>query len=159
MRYKHLVVTCLLLVLSVGCDNSGTAMKTEKHNELGMLPKLLSLPRQPLSVKWTIEESTDRGSLRALLQFSAADKTFILNNSPEFEIKTNDRLDAELFDSWLPEEARAEIETQRQGDEYELLGVVPLQPDLFTQNEMSPYVNGSVTPLGDGYVLVWLYAM
>jgi hypothetical protein len=42
---------------------------------------------------------------------------------------------------------------------YELSGVMALKPDLFTRTDLSPYVNGSVTPLSGGYILVSLYAL
>lgn len=109
-----------------------------------------------------VDESSERstGSLRALLEYSAADKAAILENSPGFDSKSNDRVNAEFYDTWLPESAKENIHTQAVGDDmYELSGIIPLRADLFTNAELSPYVNGSITPLSGGYILVSLYAM
>lgn len=161
MQCKYLVF--ILLILS-GCDSSVSTtepMNITVHEELGILPKLISLPKQPLSVKWQVDESskTNTGSLRALLEFSSEDKASILENSPEFDSKSNDRINAEFYDTWLPDSAKANIQTQAVGDMYELSGIMPLKADLFTSAELSPYVNGSITPLSGGYILISLYAM
>lgn len=161
MPYKYLVF--ILLILS-GCDNTVSTtepMKLTSHDEIGILPKLISLPKEPLSVKWQVDESSENntGSLRALLEFSAKDKATILENSPEFDSKSNDRINAEFYDTWLPDSAKANIKTQPVDDMYELSGIMSLRADLFSKAELSPYVNGSITPLSGGYILVSLYAM
>lgn len=108
-----------------------------------------------------VDESSERstGSLRALLEYSAADKAAILENSPGFDSKSNDRINAEFYDTWLPDSAKANIKTQPVDDMYELSGIMSLRADLFSKAELSPYVNGSITPLSGGYILVSLYAM
>jgi len=47
-------------------------MLKEIHTEIGLLNKLISLPAEPLSVQWDIDESKQslNGSIRALLEFS-----------------------------------------------------------------------------------------
>ncbi len=132
----------------------------EIHHEMGNLPKLMSIPGKVLSVKWQVDESRmNAGSLFALLEFSDEDKTKIVNDSEKYEIQSNARLDIEFFDTWIPEQARQGIKLTISGTDYELQGVVPVQPNLFTQAELSPYVNGRVYPLAGGFVLVYLYSM
>jgi hypothetical protein len=151
----------LCVLLFSGCDNTAEPTRPIVHDELGILPKLISLPKQPISVKWQLDESPEKntGSLRALLEFSPQDKVFILENSPKFDSKQNDRISIELFDAWLPERAKDSIEARLVDGMYELSGVMALKPDLFTRTDLSPYVNGSVTPLSGGYILVSLYAL
>jgi hypothetical protein len=161
MRYLNLVF--LLMMLS-GCDNTVSTIEPKNivvHNELGILPKLISLPKQPLSVKWQVDESRERntGSLRALLEFSVKDKASIMENSPPFDIESNDRINAEFYDTWLPDTAKVNIKTEMVGEMYELSGITAHQADLFTKTDLSAYVNGSITPLSGGYILVSLYSM
>lgn len=161
MPHKYLVFVLLILT---GCDSVVSTIDSvniNTHDELDILPKLISLPKQPLSVKWQIDESSERntGSLRALLEFSATDKAAILANSPEFDSKSNDRINAEFYDTWLPDSAKTNIQKQVVDDVYELSGVMPRRADLFTNAELSPYVNGSITPLSGGYILISLYAI
>jgi hypothetical protein len=161
MPYWFLAFCVLLLS---GCDNTVSTpepMSPVVHDELGILPKLISLPKQPISVKWQVDESPEQntGSLRALLEFSPQDKLSIIESSPEFDSKEDDRISAELFNVWLPESAKANIKTRAVEDMYELSGIMALKPDLFTRTDLSPYVNGSITPLSGGYILVSLYAL
>jgi hypothetical protein len=162
MPYWYLVF--FIIFMLSGCDNTVSTtepMNITVYDELGILPKLISLPKQPLSVKWQVDESSERstGSLRALLEFSAPDKAYILENSPQFDSISNDRINAEFYDAWLPDSAKTSIKTQAVDDMYELSGIVALKADLFTKAELSPYVNGSITPLSGGYILVSLYAL
>jgi len=163
MNLKYvLLLTSLILI---GCDNKMPASSEQStiqiHTEVGILNKLISIPAEPLSVKWEINESKERGtgSLRALLEFNEQDKQDILQKSTEFENKTNDRIDAAFFDTWLPAESKEGIETELVSGSYLLKDTFALQPDLFTQTELSPYVNGSITPLSGGYILIALYSM
>ena len=141
--------------------SSAEQLNKEIHTEIGVLNKLISLPTEPLSVKWDIEESkqSGNGSIRALLEFSKQDKQSILNKSSGFDNKSNDRIDEVFFDTWLPAEAKDGIEVKKINGVYELVGVMALQPNLFTQTKLSPYVNGSITPLAGGFILVSLYSM
>jgi hypothetical protein len=155
-------VFCVLLFS--GCDNTVSTTEPTRpivHDELGILPKLISLPKQPISVKWQLDEHPEKntGNLLALLEFSPQNKIFIIENSPEFDSKQNDRLRVELFDAWLPERAKDGIEVRVVDGAYELSGVRGFKPDLFTRTDLSPYVNGCITPLSGGYILVSLYAM
>ncbi|MGD9170800.1 MAG: hypothetical protein PVI97_12170 [Candidatus Thiodiazotropha sp.] len=162
MLYWYLVFFSFLILS--GCDNTVStteSMNIAVYDELGILPKLISLPKQPLSVKWQVDESAERGtgSLRALLEFSASDKAYILENSPQFDSISNDRISAEFYDTWLPDRAKNGIKKQAVDNMYELSGIEALKADLFTKADLSPYVNGSVTPLSGGYILVSLYAL
>ena len=131
----------------------------EVHTEVGILNKLISIPAEPITVKWEINESKETGSLRALLKFKDEDKLHILKNSASFDKLENDTLDSESCEQWLPEDAKVGIETKKNGSAYTLIDVIAIQPNLFTQTELSPYVNGSITPLSGGYILVSLYSM
>lgn len=160
---KPTIILIALLSLA-GCDNKmnskSEAEKVTISYEMGLLPRLMSIPGKPVSVKWELDESRENaGNLVALLEYSTADKQNIITNSNKVENPSSDRIDAEFYDNWLPEEAKKGIETNKIEGVYELKGVIPLLPNLFTQTELSPYVNGSVTPLAGGYILVALYAM
>ena len=161
LKYSLLLLTLILF----GCDNkmpsSAEQLNKEVHTEIGILNKLISLPAEPLSVKWDIDESkqSGNGSIRALLEFSEKDKQNILDKSSAFDKKSNDRIDAVFFDTWLTVEAKEGIEVKKVNGVYELVGVMALKPNLFTQTKLSPYVNGSVTPLAGGFILVSLYSM
>jgi hypothetical protein len=155
------------VLLFSGCDNTVSTTEPTRpivHDELGILPKLISLPKQPISVKWQLDEYPEKntGNLQALLEFSPQNKIFIIENSPEFDSKQNAILRIELFDAWLPEHAKDSIEVRVVDGivgAYELSGVRGFKPDLFTRTDLSPYVNGYITPLSGGYILVSLYAM
>ena len=163
MNLKYILL--LMPLILIGCDNQMPASSEQSNNkiqtEIGILNKLISIPAEPLSVKWEINESKERGtgSLRALLEFSVQDKLDILKKSNAFDNKTNDRIDANFYDTWLPAESKESVRTELVSGSYELKDILALQPDLFTQTELSPYVNGSITPLSGGYILVSLYSM
>jgi len=131
------------------------------NNKPGLLPKLISLPKQPKTVLWQLEEAPgrDSGSLTALLSFDENDYRYIVDHSPKTEANTNQLMPPDFYKKWVPESLRNTIKTATNGDSLELLGIKSLQPELFTQAELSPYKNGSVTPLGNGCILVSLYSM
>ncbi len=141
--------------------SSTEQLNIEIHTEIGILNKLISLPAEPLSVKWDLDESSQKGtgSLRALLEFNEQDKKNIIDKSEAFDNKSDDRIETKFFDTWLPAKAKEGINIEKVTEAYVLIGVSVRQPNLFTQTELSPYVNGSVTPLNGGYVLVTLYSM
>lgn len=148
----------------MGCDQDmksemGTNIKM--NTELGMLPKLISLPKQPIKVLWQVDEEAgkDNGSLTALLLFKKADYEFVIANSPVTDGKVNDVMAVDFYEQWVPKELQSAINKETTEGGYELLDIKRRKPDLFTQAELSPFKNGSVTPLGQGYVLISLYAM
>jgi len=159
--FKYLTILSMLVCMT-GCDNKMNS-KSEKMNishDMGLLPKLMSIPGTPLSVKWQLDESRENsGSLEALLEYSVEDKKYILDNSNKFENPSPDRINAEFYDSWIPKNAKKDIEVNKLDNVYELKEVIPLLPNLFTQTELSPYVNGSITPLAGGYIFISLYSM
>lgn len=164
MRLKIFIFLWLIFLLN-GCDNdmnndNKATAKTE--TELGILPKLISLPKEPLKVKWEVsdQESTDAGSLVALLQYTISDYNSIIDGSQPFEANRYERMDSAFYENWVPQEIRKTINTLPiDNDMLELQNIIPLKPDLFTQTKLSPFVNGSITPLGDGFILVSLYSM
>lgn len=158
------LIFILLCLILTACDETSTPVEPERvftSTDRVLLAKFISLPRQPVSVKWEVVEIPARGtgSLTALLEFTAKDKRYITNNSKPFELQVNDRINAEFYDTWLPVVAKSDIKVSLQGDSYELHGVPSFQPDMFTNTALSPYVNGSITPLATGYILVSLYSM
>lgn len=68
-------------------------------------------------------------------------------------------MDAVFYETWLPAESKESLKTELVNGSYELKNILALQPGLFAQTELSPYVNGSITPLSGGYILVSLYSM
>lgn len=165
MSYCIKMYFLLLVLILIGCDNMNSSTNEsaniEIRTELGILPKLISLPRQPLSVKWEIRESKEKGTgyLRALLEFNPEDSQYIIENSKHFESQTNDRINVEFYEEWLPEKIKSDLSIMQEDKTYVLLGVKALQPNLFIQTKLSPYVNGSITPFTHGYILVSLYSM
>ena len=119
---------------------------------------MISLPREPIAAKWEVEENKQAGTLRALLRFSAADYDHIVRESETFDRRGNEILDASMFE-WIDAEAIRGVESKRDGSSVELLDVEPRRANLFSRAELSPYVNGKITPLADGFVLVAMYAM
>jgi hypothetical protein len=130
------------------------------EHELGVLPKLISLPRTPTWVKWQNDARAggQAGRLRVLLRFSPEDHAYVVEHSKLFERRGNELLDPVEF-AWIDEAAKVGIETAERRGRVELLGVEPRQANLFAEAELSPYVNGKLTPLPDGYIFVSMYAM
>lgn len=157
-----MVFVCIALM---GCDKMTEKNKSgtnEIQTELGDLPHLMSLPKQPVSVKWRLDEDSERGTgnLMALLKFEKSDYKYILDNSPSFENKMNAKMPIEFYDKWLPEEAKTGIQVKKYFENlYELIGIQGLEPKLFTKTPMSPYIHGDITPLRNEYVWVLLYSM
>ncbi|PCK07091.1 MAG: hypothetical protein COA42_16130 [Alteromonadaceae bacterium] len=59
----------------------------------------------------------------------------------------------------MPSQIRKDIElVNRDGALFQLGGIKELRPNVFTDPTKTPLVNGSIIPLGDGYVLVMLVA-
>ncbi len=152
------------LALFLGCNSPMN--KSEKrsadtliHTEVGNLSSLISLPSEPVSVRWQLEENTARstGKLRALVQFPESDAALIIERSPTFDRRDDDILKAEDH-AWLTDAALAGIEVVEEDMRYRLIGAEPRKPDLFTKTERSPYVSGKITPLANGFVFVVLTA-
>jgi len=165
IRLKLFVLLIALLIF--GCDEKMTVSTQQNtnlnqiHTDIGILNKLISLPKEPISVRWELDESPERdnGSLNVLLEFTNTDKKFILNNSDSFEKQQNDLINTVFYQNWLPEKSKKGIRTKAIKNNYELLNVIPLQPNLFNKTDLSPYVNGSITPLSNGFIFLSLYAM
>jgi hypothetical protein len=164
MKLHHYILVFIVGMGLMGCDQDmksemGTNIKM--NTELGMLPKLISLPKQPIKVLWQVDEEAgkDNGSLTALLLFKKADYEFVIANSPVTDGKVNDVMAVDFYEQWVPKELQSAINKETTEGGYELLDIKRRKPDLFTQAELSPFKNGSVTPLGQGYVLISLYAM
>jgi len=150
-RYLLIILLCTLFS---GCDvemNNETAIINKINTDLGILPKLMSLPKQPLHVKWEVneEDNKDNGTLVALLHYSADDYRYIMENSRALEANNNDRMPVEFYKKWVPIKLRDSIKVEEKDNTYELMGIKPLDPGLFRSTGPSPYVNGNVTPLGD----------
>jgi hypothetical protein len=162
-------MTILLIVASMlllGCDNmtENNMIKTESiHTEIGILPKLISLPRQPVSVKWRREQFHRDFLLLALLKFTESDYNYIIENSQTFEGKGNRFMAPETYDNWLPDDAKSGIIakplTAAGVTAYELIGITPLKANLFANRDLSSYIHGSITPLRNGYILIGLQTM
>ncbi|VAW60633.1 hypothetical protein MNBD_GAMMA09-2840 [hydrothermal vent metagenome] len=163
MLYK-LCLPVILILLS-GCESQVSTSSDQTtnriHYEIGLLKQLISIPASPLSVKWEINEAKEGGggSLNVLFEFSEQDKKIIIKGSENFEQNVDDRIESVFYTEWLPVETRKQIKTKQSDGVHILTGISALQPTLFTQAERSPYVNGSITPLSGGYILVSLYSM
>lgn len=171
---KHLVhITILIGVVALaGCEDKQAVSETSaeptpvvKHS-VEELDKLIRLPAEPKSVKWsrikTVRRSNDSG-LVAVFRFSPEDYEKIIEES---EKPNNVRGDAvvnrEFYEQWVPDEVKEKLgmELHQDGEAIILVGRPYLKPNLFVDlNGMSPYVHGKVYPLGMGYIAVGLYTM
>ncbi|MFC4258107.1 hypothetical protein ACFOZ5_03565 [Marinobacter lacisalsi] len=146
-----------------------------RHTTLGDLKKLIALPAQPDSVKWSTEPAvpstgnsrltvpgpTDYG-LTALLHFSQEDYEDIVRNSERVNEANDVVVNPEFYETWIPEDVKAELETEihADGESIILVGHPAYKPDLFVNREGgSPLIHGSIQPLGKGYIVVSLYMM
>lgn len=148
----------------LGCDNMAETNESENKEiqiELGILPKLMSLPKQPVSVKWRLTENLEQGTgyLVALLKFKESDYKYIVDNSPPFENKINAKILIEIYDKWLPDDAKTGINNKFNRELYELIGIFGLKPNLFNKTQLSPYIHGEIIPLNNGYIWVELSSM
>lgn len=163
MKTRTILVVLICIIL-LGCDNMAETNKSKNNEiqtELGILPKLISLPKQPVSVKWRLTENLERrtGYLVALLKFKESDYKYILDNSQSFENKINAKILIEIYDKWLPDDAKTCINVKFNGELYELIGIFGLKPNLFNKTQFSPYIHGEITPLDNGYICVVLASM
>jgi hypothetical protein len=164
-------LTTILLIfasmLLLGCDIMTESNKKKPegiHKEIGILPKLISLPRQPISVKWKRKQFHRDFLLIALLGFTESDYKYIIENSNPLESKVNRIISPEIYDKWLPDEAKSGItvkpfSTAAGATAYELFGIYSLHPNLFANPQLSSYIHGYITPLKKGYILVLLQTM
>ena len=157
------IVAALIIALP-GCENQMPNEKSptpEVNVELGALPKLITLPKGPTEVRWEVLERAQgqAATLRALLRFSEEDYAAIVADSEVYDQRGNARIDRDVYDAWIIDAAKAGIEAREKGSRYyELVGVEPRKANLFWNAELSPYVNGRITPLQDGYVFVSMQA-
>ncbi len=157
-----LIVVALLLALP-GCEDRMSdpqASSTQVNTELGTLPGLISLPKQPIEVRWEVIEQAqgEAGMLRVLLRYSEEDYAAVVEGSETFESKTNDRINPVIYDDWIIAPAKEGIEVVTKGRYYELVDVQPRKANLFWNAERSPYVDGRVSPLRNGYIYVAMRA-
>ena len=152
-----------------------TAPLEPRHTTLDDLKKLIALPAQPDSVKWSTEPAvpaTDNDRLTvpgpmdygvtALLHFSPKDFEDIVSNSERVNAANDVVVNPEFYDVWVPEDVKAELETitHADGESIILVGHPAYKPDLFVNREGgSPLIHGSIQPLGKGYIVVSLYTM
>lgn len=134
------------------------------QTEIGILSKLISLPRQPELVKWKIENKHGNDSaLLALLKFNEKDYEFIIKNSEPSKRTTNETWPIEFYDNWLPEDAKSGIKVkiveQVYGQGYEMIGIIRMEANLFANPKLSAYIHGAMTPLKNGYISVQLQTM
>jgi hypothetical protein len=153
-------------MLLMGCDDmtENNKIKPESiHTEIGILSKLISLPRQPVSVKWKTERYHQDSSLLALLKFKEVDYNYIVENSQTFGSKINRIMSPEIYDKWLPDDAKSGITVKPFSatgvTAYELIGITQLKANLFANRDLSPYLQGRITPLKNGYILISLSTM
>ncbi len=169
-------LTVLLIFASTllsGCDEmtelllsgdlSGTRNKHSKsfYTEIGILPQLISMPRQPVAAKWEIERYYQDDSLVALLKFTESDYKYVIENSMPYETIAEGKVSAEVYDQWLPDDAKSGITVkpfQSMGvSAYELIGINRQQANLFTDPKRSSFCDGFIIPLKNGYILAFLY--
>lgn len=140
-----------------------TTQEKEAHlttNESG-LSYLISLPKTPTGVKWQKPDPNNRenGHLVALLEFNQADYDYIVANSSNFERIQDARIPKALFTRWIDVPIASRLTIEESANVYTLKGVNALKPNLFTQNETSPFIHGSIIPLGSRTIFIVLSSM
>ena len=157
------IVAALLTALP-GCEDQmpNTKSSTPEVNvELGTLAKLITLPKQPTEVRWEVLERAQgqAATLRVLLRFSEEDYAAVVEASDVYDQRGNARIDKTVYDGWIIAAAKVGVDAREKGSRYyELIGVEPRQANLFWNAKLSPYVNGRITPLSDGYMFVSMQA-
>lgn len=164
MKARAVLYLIILFPMLTGCTepmNTTASDKTVINQELGLLPKLISLPKQPIAVRWQEPDPDDRerANLIALLTFTPQDYQEIIESSPKFDVIRDERLPEDMFNKWVGESVSDQLTTEKDNGVVILKGVHALKPDLFTKTDTSPFVNGSITPLGEGNLLVVLSSM
>lgn len=134
---------------------------SETRSELGALESLVSLPRKPETIRWENDDSKtgDNSSLIVLMHFSAEDYKFIIENSRKFEVQNDELVDKAFYERWLKERLPSTVQVTSQGDFVILQDIHAMEPNLFTQADLSPYIHGRMIPLGEGHVVLSLYTM
>ena len=165
-KYILGILVCFFLTLT-GCSNnmSDSAENAAKPpriiNEVGVLSKLISLPKRPKSVRWLEPDPNNKESaeLLALIEFSEADYAEIVKNSPPFDLVRDEKMPEAIFNEWIPAAIATMIETKQENGIVAMKGINALKPDLFTQAKASPFIHGTITPLGSGFIFIYLYTM
>ena len=143
-RLSLYMMMLLVNMLSTGCDkvlNPERVANATLNTELGMLPKLISLPKQPKHVLLASCGSgwENNSTLVALQTYSNADYDFIVKNSEATEAYSKDVMNADFYEKWMPEKLKPLIKAQQKDDSVELRGIKCLLPQLFTQADLSPF--------------------
>lgn len=156
--------TVLFLGLFIGgCDfleNDYVEREPEVYYELKHLPKMMSLPKQPLEIKWEqpVPNKFGQSSIVALMRFSPEDYDYIMENSDKFDIMDDNNLPITFFDKWVDKSIADKMTLIKTSDEYITKGYSRFQANLFTRIKGSPYVTGRVHPLASEHILVILTA-
>lgn len=168
MKYIFILLICSFIVWcqkeSIQID--AVDSKTPDNSpiivtELSTLPYLISLPKQPISVKWQKPgPDPERTFIVALFKFSPQDYNEIVAKSPNFDLIQDARIPKEFFNKWVDESISSQLDIEESDDGiYILKGVNDLKPDLFTQAPSSPFIHGDFTPLGNGFILLTLHTL
>lgn len=161
IKFLPLVFGLFLL----GCGGSSDFIEGEKTkadiqgNDLDILPELMNMPAQPVSVKWTITD--ERRGLMALFLYSHDDYEYILSHSKKWGSNGNKVLFStmafDIYDNWLPEKAKQNIDVIRFGDiAYKLMGIDSYDTDIYVAPAKSDYRNGKFIALSNNYIFLVL---
>ncbi len=106
----------------------------------------------------------DNVSNKSLLNYGiGCGKYGIIKNSEPSKRKTHEIWPIEIYDSWLPDDAKFGIEVkiveQAYGQGYEMIGIFRMEANLFANPEFSAYMHGGITPLKNGYISLELQTM
>lgn len=157
----------ILLSLLMGCadDNEGNTMETEeqiKGGDLSLLKKLIKLPDDAYEIKWEAKEDSSGGltSLSVFFRLPEVGYNTAVTNSIAFDTPIKDsQVSIQVVESWFPQELKSKFSTVQNGEAYILKDVETKSANDFVIGGMSPFVNGQLTLLGDGYLLLQMYTM
>lgn len=159
MRTTVPLLFFLVLLFLVGCEEVIQDATPSAHRELGILPKLIALPKPPVSVKWVVHEQPYKdgpvvsAQLTALLRFAPEDYHYIVQNSHDHGAIS----EASMVDGFLGRFASASDRpaiAPAEPNGYESGGFPAKEPNLFIVGFKSPYAKGKIYPLGGGYIIV-----
>lgn len=157
---KYLVFA--LVVVISGCDfleNNYDYVERvpEVYHELGYLPKLISLLRQPIEVEWEepVPNKFGQRSIVALMKFTPEDYDYIIKNSKKYDVgDTSYPID--FFNKWVDKSIADKMTLIEENGRYVTKGYKSMLPNLFTRLKGASFVYGDINPLASGYILVSL---
>lgn len=173
MKALSIIITAILTIITLGCENStehqhqsqtNTDSEMKISTELGILPKLMTLPYNPTIIAWGIQEKRtpardNAGIIGALFKYSEENYQKVFADSRRYELPADSINTApEFFHEGIPYEIKALLKTKDLSDRIQISDIGAAKPNLFIRSTISPYIEGRVAFIDKEHVLVMLYS-